>query len=390
MLYLSYDGLTDPLGQSQILPYLSGLSGLGHEITIVSFEKPRAFSSEEKLVRKLCMAAGLAWEPLVYHKSPPVLSTIFDLAVLFRKAVSLDKKRKFNIVHCRSYVTSLVGWHMQRKKGIRFIFDMRGFWADERVDAGLWSRRNPLFNAIYAFFKRKELDFVRSADQVISLTQNGKNEVMKWGGDPSRIEVIPTCVDLQLFGTENIDTDRQATLRDRLGIHASDFILAYLGSLGTWYMMTEMIAFFDVIKMHRSAKFLVISPDEWTFDVREDIIRVKATRDEVPAFLSLASASVFFIQPSFSKKASSATKTGELLAMGLPIVCNSGWGDIDALRGEPGIMVIDGLTPANYEKAAVHLLTCEFDKSRLRQLADDYFNLENGIKKYDLIYRSLD
>jgi len=34
VLYLSYDGMTDPLGGSQVLPYLVGLSKLGHRITL--------------------------------------------------------------------------------------------------------------------------------------------------------------------------------------------------------------------------------------------------------------------------------------------------------------------------------------------------------------------
>ena len=35
-LYISYDGMTDPLGRSQVLPYLEGLAKRGHEITLVS------------------------------------------------------------------------------------------------------------------------------------------------------------------------------------------------------------------------------------------------------------------------------------------------------------------------------------------------------------------
>ena len=38
-LFLSYDGLTDGLGRSQVLPYILGLEELGHVFTIISFEK---------------------------------------------------------------------------------------------------------------------------------------------------------------------------------------------------------------------------------------------------------------------------------------------------------------------------------------------------------------
>ena len=39
VLYITYDGMTDPLGQSQVLPYLVGLSEKGYKFTILSFEK---------------------------------------------------------------------------------------------------------------------------------------------------------------------------------------------------------------------------------------------------------------------------------------------------------------------------------------------------------------
>ena len=40
VLFISYDGMTDPLGGSQVIPYLRGLAAHGHSITIVSAEKP--------------------------------------------------------------------------------------------------------------------------------------------------------------------------------------------------------------------------------------------------------------------------------------------------------------------------------------------------------------
>ena len=42
ILYLSYDGMTDPLGQSQVLPYLTNLDN-DREIHIISCEKASAF-----------------------------------------------------------------------------------------------------------------------------------------------------------------------------------------------------------------------------------------------------------------------------------------------------------------------------------------------------------
>ena len=54
---------------------------------------------------------------------------------------------------------------------------MRGFYADERVDGGLWDLRNPVYRLVYNFFKQKEKQFLSNADYTISLTEAGKKEI---------------------------------------------------------------------------------------------------------------------------------------------------------------------------------------------------------------------
>ena len=39
VIYISYDGMSDQLGQSQVLPYIEGLSKFGHTFELISFEK---------------------------------------------------------------------------------------------------------------------------------------------------------------------------------------------------------------------------------------------------------------------------------------------------------------------------------------------------------------
>ena len=47
ILYITYDGRTDPLGQSQVLPYIVALSAAGYKFTIVSFEKKQRLAKEK-------------------------------------------------------------------------------------------------------------------------------------------------------------------------------------------------------------------------------------------------------------------------------------------------------------------------------------------------------
>ena len=178
ILYLSYDGLTDPLGQSQVLAYLSRINrNNGIEITIISFDKPDIFKKNEIRVREILSNTTIHWIPLVYHKSPPVLSTISDLRSGWIKIKELYKKEHFDIVHCRGYMSAILGQMTKKKYGNKFIFDMRGWWPDEKLESGLW--KSPVFKPIYNYFKRKEKQFFQESDITVSLTYAGKKEIVE-------------------------------------------------------------------------------------------------------------------------------------------------------------------------------------------------------------------
>lgn len=390
ILYLSYDGLTDPLGQSQILPYLIGLSEMGYSFSVISFEKELAFQKQKELIQAKCTLNGIEWIPLRYHKKPAVFSTIYDLWHLWFQVKKVYRQNGFQIIHCRSYLTSLIGLRAKRKWGVKFVFDMRGFWADERVEGGLWNLKNPIFRSIYAFFKNKEKQFTKEADYIISLTENAQREILEWNLNSS-VNVIPCCVDVDHFDPSKIDAQEKELIRDNLGINPGEFILLYLGSLGTWYLTGEMLIFFGELKKAiPNSKFLIVTPDyidlSGNKDKRDIIVR-QANRKDVPSFISIADASVIFIKPSFSKKASSATKMAEVLAMGKPVVVNTGWGDIDYFdKLLPGLVTVS--SPENYT-AVIESLPQQANAEQIRKGAIEIFSLVKGVALYSKVYDNL-
>ncbi|HEY8933796.1 MAG TPA: glycosyltransferase [Cyclobacteriaceae bacterium] len=378
VLYLSYDGLTDPLGQSQILPYLCGLSN-EYSITIVSFEKRNRYEVEKELIEGICSDNSIQWIPLVYHKNPPVISTLYDLWRLRSVSAMLHRNQDFKIVHCRSYLTSLVGLWMKNKYHTKFIFDMRGFWADERVEGGLWNLSNIIYKSIFNFFKKKERQFLKNADATITLTYSAKDQIFDWGFS-SHIYVIPCCVDLDHFNPAKIDPIEKINLKQELGIAQDDFVLLYLGSLGTWYLVDEMKDFFYELRKTTKTKFLLVTPDEFSSDDADVIVR-KVSRKQVPLFISIANASIMLIKNSFSKKASSATKMAEVMAMNIPVLSNPGWGDVDTILKEGGGHLI---ADAGSTLKSIEASTCNS-----REYCLEYFSLEKGIKTYKEVYEEL-
>ena len=288
VLFISYDGMTDPLGQSQVLPYLKGLRQKGYGITLLSCEKPER-ASQQPTIRQICQESDIDWQPIDYTRKPPVLSTLKDVRRLKQRTLELHREKGFDIIHCRSYISAIVGLWMKKKHGVPFIFDMRGFWADERVDGGLWRLSNPLYKTVYSYFKRKEKEFLESADAIVSLTHAAALEIDSWPlAQHQPIDVIPCCVDTDLFVPDHFGSEAQKKLKEELGIPEDTCVLGYVGSLGTWYQLPEMLQFFNTWLTARPDSimlFVTTEPEEMSPPPTRktsptSAIRLRAERDE--------------------------------------------------------------------------------------------------------------
>ncbi len=402
VLYVSYDGMTDPLGQSQVLPYISGLSKEGYEFHLISFEKEDKFNIHKDHIQSICDESGIKWHPQDYKNEGGLKKTIKQVRRMKRVVRYLQEKHNFDIVHCRSYISALSGLALKQKHNVKFVFDMRGFWANERIDGNIWTLSNPIFKRIYNYFKKKEIEFLSEADYTISLTENGRDEINSWKAFQSKkppIQIIPCCVNLDLFNPENTTTIQISEAKKRLGIEPNQFVLGYVGSIGTWYMLPEMLDYFKVLKRkNNNAVFLFISGENPKHIMNEvekkgidqaSIFIQSVLHKEVPLHISLFDESIFFIRASYSKKASSPTKQGEIMAMGIPLICNAGVGDTDRIveKYHSG-KIISEFSDEAYSIAIDDNGT--FNRERTMEGAREYFSLKEGVKNYLNVYKTID
>src|SRR4051812_41380715 len=115
VLYISYDGMTDPLGQSQVLAYLKILSQHEFSFHILSYEKKERFENYKGFVEDFIKGYDIEWTPLPYTNSPPVISTVNNIRKGKRKIKELISKHQFEIVHCRGYIPSVMGEWLKRR-----------------------------------------------------------------------------------------------------------------------------------------------------------------------------------------------------------------------------------------------------------------------------------
>jgi glycosyltransferase involved in cell wall biosynthesis len=400
VLFVSYNGMLDPLGQSQVIPYLRELAQRGVQFTLLSFERPKAFTSEgvrecEQLREKL-EAHGIEWHWLRYHQRPSVPATIYDVLAGIRKASNLVRRNRIEMVHARGHIPATIALALKRRFGIKMIFDVRGLMAEEYVDAEHWREGS----VPYRLTKAAERRIFAATDGIVTLTERIWPIIREWPGLRGRSvhhEVIPCCVDLSLFNFSGRDRERR---RKELGLE-NQFTLVYSGSLDGWYLTEKMADFFAaLLKENQSAHLLWLTngrPERATELMRSREVESKnfsvlsVAPAEVPSYLAAADAGLAFIKRCISKLASSPTKNGEYLACGLPLVINAGVGDSDALINDwkAGVL-IEEFTDAEFAAAgrAIEAMVARPEvREKARAVAQQLFALNTiGAERYESIY----
>jgi glycosyltransferase involved in cell wall biosynthesis len=371
IIYVSYDGVGEPLGRSQVLGYLARLAP-DYDIALISFEKsaePRR-SLHDELIEM-----GIEWLPLRYHRRPPVLSTAWDIRAGKRALIRAARRREPDIVHVRSYVPALMALSARPRTNGKLLFDIRGFWADERVEGGLWRPDGLLYRAA----KRYERRFFAEADAIVTLTQASVAQVRLWAAQrPVPIEVIPTCVDMQRFAHR---PERPG------GRHA-----VWSGSIGTWYR-------FDLAAKVARALTLPLTVITRQANLARRIlagypasVRSVAPED-VPSQLFAGDIGLCLIASSFSKVASAPTRFAEYLAAGMPVLATSGVGDLEALVEDHQVgVVLRGDDDQSVVEAAGRVRALAEDREtseRCRRVALEHFDIDAGSVRYANIYRRM-
>lgn len=379
VIYVSYDGALDPLGASQVVPYLLGLAKAGVAVALISFEKPAAWAQAEERdrLRNRLEGSGIRWRPLRYHKRPRLAGTLRDIISGSRTIAGEATRLNPTVVHCRGEIATVMARLAHLAPPTRLLYDVRGFFGDERIESGSW-RRGGIVDRAVRWIEAKNLEH---ADGAVVLTRHAAEELRRRRPALSRLRVIPTCADVSMF-------------RPHATSERPEFGLVYSGSLGTWYMAEEMVAFARSAARVVAGRTLFLTPQPELLGRLEstgDWAEIRAVEPgHVAGWLRRATALFFFIRPIPSKRASCPTKFAEALASGLPVICNRGIGDLDDIVEREGVgVLVDGFCEAAYTSAAGRLRRLLQDpdlSARCRRLAESRYSLDLGVDVYRTLY----
>lgn len=390
VLYISYNGIDEPLVHSQVLNYLGCLSQRGYRFTLLTFERPLAGTADVAATRARLAALGIAWHGVSAHRRWGALSSLLDVLNGVAVARGLLRTRAARLVHARSFIPALIAWRLAHRTGLPFVNDLRGFWVDEKVYRG----RLREGGLVYRLAKRLEAQVLRASGAIISLSDRGSRALRDFtvwhDRSPPPMTTIPTCVD-----TDRFVPDMSAPRSQR--------VFGYVGSLSAEYLPEHIVGYFaaalarfpgsrlQLVSRSSAAPVLALAARH---GLPQDSIGLVACRpDQVPAQIARFDVALSFIRPHFSKLASCPTKVGEYLAAGVPVVGNAGIGDMDALLGDGRVgFLLRDFDAGSIGESLRHLQSLWSDAglaARCRAVALSQFSLREGVDRYDAVYRML-
>ena len=397
-LFISYDGLLDPLGESQILPYVCGLAR-GRRMCVLSFEKAARFSAGGAEMAARLREQGIEWRPLRFSRG--AVGKVWDLLRMYTVALWLGGRERLLVAHCRGHLAAQVGYMLKVVLGMRLLFDFRGLWVDERVDKGSWDLSRRPHRWAHAMFKRVERSLVRAADHIVVLTHAVVPTMQGMGAQRQQITVIPCCADYTHFNVA--DDFGRAAARERLGLPRDGTVVCYLGSMGRMYMTEQFLDVAEAaVECGQVSAVLCITPDLESIaraieargwdgrGIRH--VAVAARRDQVPAMLAAADVLVSFFLPTPARIATSPTKMAECFAQGIPMVTNPGVGDVAALIAcLQGGLLVDASDSRAMRQAAQRLQdVAALGGERLREASRPLLGLDHANAQYQSVYEILE
>jgi PEP-CTERM/exosortase A-associated glycosyltransferase len=192
---------------------------LGWETFHVTSPKQGAWAAREEAV-----------EGLVFHRSdvpaPSAVPGLGEWALmrsLEHRLQGVAQRVRPDLIHAHSPVlNALPAIRVARRLGIPVVYEVRAFWEDAAVDHGTTIEGS----LRYRLTRTLETYALRRVDQVFTICEGLRQDIIGRGIPESKVTVIPNAVDIEAFAPGGApDSD----LRAKLGLRAGP-VLGFIGS----------------------------------------------------------------------------------------------------------------------------------------------------------------
>ncbi len=399
LLYISADGLLEPLGFSQVVRVVQGLAGRGWPYRLFSLEKAADLAMEARVreLRAGLSAVGVRWQFAEYSAGGSAAAAARNEQALVSAAVTTPGVAG---IHARAYHAAIGAFGAWLARGTPYLFDARSYWFDERLEEGRWFT-SPIRLGVA---RGVEHQLFNRAAGVVTLTELQAEDVRcgRFGRRSlESVRCITTCADFDDFfrrppeACTRVPAELRASLDGKL-------VLGIVGSLNRSYLVDETLQLVaKVLAREPRSHLLVLSSQQGEYRTRLEALRVsperfsiaRAHHDAMPEWLSLMHWGMLLLNPSSpAKRASMPTKLAEFLACGVRPVqfgCNAEVSEWVARTGSG--VVLEAVAAEDLERAAERIVSVGRDSDgleRARALAAPHFSLSSGLDQYERVLLS--
>ncbi|OYY95108.1 MAG: glycosyltransferase, exosortase A system-associated [Hydrogenophilales bacterium 28-61-23] len=174
-------------------------------------------------------------QPTDFASRLPVLNQWAFMRATERRLLALAKELKPDILHAHSPV--LNAWpaiHVGEKLGIPVVYEIRAFWEDAAVDHGTQTEGG----LRYRLTKWLETRAVQRANQVVTICQGLRGDLISRGIPSEKIGTVPNAVDIEHF---SLSVGADTELKAKLGLSGCR-VIGFLGSFYAYEGLDLLIA----------------------------------------------------------------------------------------------------------------------------------------------------
>jgi glycosyltransferase involved in cell wall biosynthesis/predicted glycoside hydrolase/deacetylase ChbG (UPF0249 family) len=150
------------------------------------------------------------------------------LSLTVRLVADLAERLRPAAIHAASdYQNALVALEVGHALDVPVIYEVRGFWEETQcaIRGAQWRSSDE-----YRWRRDREIDCCHAVDQVVTLGERMRDELVSRGVPSDKITIVPNGVDVDRF----VPLPRDADCAASLGIDADQVVIGYVSSLSTY------------------------------------------------------------------------------------------------------------------------------------------------------------
>ncbi len=331
------------------------------------------------------------WLYIKFYKLPFfILNTFFYV----KKFV---QKKNIHIIHCRSYLSTIIAVIVKKyvNKKVKVVFDTRGMYPEEGTLIMGWK----LNSLNYKFWKKIEKFLFDSCDWIVNVSEPFSEYVKKITFNKD-ITTIPTLTNTEIFKCEK---KNRYKMRKKYNIEKKK-VLVYCGNLSIsgWHNIKNIITTYKIFnKVFKNSYLLIITngnKEILKMEIVKNGISLKEVSivftekpEDTKKYLCMGDYGMIVIEKKITSFSLLATKTGEYLSCGLPVIVNKGVGAAyDLIKQNKLGVVFDSKDEKSFIRK-INEIERHYNKIKKHCVvfSRKYFDIKINAKKYYKIYRNL-